>query len=141
MMVGFVRRFLLFVTLAVAAAVVGCGGSEGFFTPAPAVYTDEATPPGTGALEVVVYRRVSDNRVQRVDRAEVAVFQTFDDVRNGVPLSFIRTSSTGTADFGYLNLGTYYVNVFKNENGENWELTEAAQVQINRRLTRNIILF
>jgi hypothetical protein len=76
-----------------------------------------------------------------VERAEVAVFQTFDDVRNGVPLSFIRTSSTGMADFGYLNLGTYYVNVFKNENGENWELTEAAQVQINRRLTRNIILF
>jgi hypothetical protein len=120
-----------------ATAIVACASGERI-PPAPSVYAnDENAPIGTGGLEV---RVVGGPKYEPESNADVSLYASLDDYHADVYLGRIVTGRNGRADFGYLNAGNYYVYVRKQDNGKEYQSLEAAQVQLARSLTRNIIL-
>ncbi|MBX3101782.1 MAG: hypothetical protein KF690_04685 [Bacteroidetes bacterium] len=99
---------LVFAFLAIVViSQAGCKKKDE--TPAPdtsIVYADSAS--GTGYLSVQL-RRWTGTPGANIGNAFVALYLTYEDYANDISLTTGRTDGNGYVDFGYLNVGNYYI--------------------------------
>lgn len=90
----------------------------------------------SGNLQVTVY----DNASNKVSGADVFLYLSYDDIKRNLYVLYLRTSSNGLANFGYINTGNYYVRASANIAGIQKADTAVVQVQSRRIVYKNAIL-
>jgi hypothetical protein len=133
---SYIQGIFLFVMCASILGILGCG--RGNSEPPPTnVYVQDSSA-YTGRLIVKV---MAGTNFAPVTGADVSIFATFQDYTNDIYLSRFLSNRNGEVDFGYLNLGNYYIYVFFKVNGVEYKRVEIAQIQATRTLQKNIILY
>lgn len=67
------------------------------------VTSDSASTSGRLTVKVV------DEQQRPVENASVYLYANYTDYQNNIDLFFLRSDRNGKADFGYVNIGNYYV--------------------------------
>lgn len=97
-------------------------------------------PPQTGRLYVYVF---GGQRYEPQAGAEVSVYANFEDFERDIRLNWDVTSRDGRIDFGYLNIGNYYIYSYLRNPRDtvDYTLLERIQIQDGQALTRNVVLY
>lgn len=90
----------------------------------------------SGNLQVTVY----DNASNKVAGADVFLYLSYDDIKRNLYVLYLRTTSNGLANFGYINTGNYYIRASANIAGIQKSDTAVVQVQSRRVIYKNSIL-
>ncbi len=53
--------------------------------------------------------RIVDEQQRPVENASVYLYANYTDYQNNIDLFFLRSDRNGKVDFGYVNIGNYYV--------------------------------
>lgn len=90
----------------------------------------------TGKLIV----RVIDQNGNTIDGVRVSLYATYEDYQNDIWIYDLFNNSRGEADFGFINIGNYYI--FADENGSNRNNNpgDVAQVRSQKTTIREVVI-
>jgi hypothetical protein len=84
--------------------------------------------------------RVIDQNGNTVNGVRVSLYGTYEDLQNDIWIYDLFNDSRGEADFGFINIGNYYI--FADENGSNRTNNpgDVAQVRSQKTTIREVVI-
>jgi len=122
----------LFYTALVLVSFMACSKTDTVSTPNQTIITSDSSQ-YSGRLKVTVLDGTNNNSV--INGAQVFLFPTFEDLKRNFYINTV-SSVSGTADFGYILQGNYYLRAQSGTKGD----TNVVQVLGQKTITRTMIV-
>lgn len=97
------------------------------------LFNDTSETTGQLIVEVI------DENSTRVNGARVSLYATFEDFQNDVWLYDIRNNNSNVFNFGYVNIGNYYIYAVDESSGRR-NSGDAAQVRSQKTTNRLVVI-
>lgn len=122
----------LLYTALVLVSFLACSKSDTVSTPSQTIITSDSSQ-YSGRLKVIVLDGTNNNSV--INGAQVFLYPTYEDLKRNFYLNTV-SSVSGTADFGYILQGNYYLRAQSGTKGD----TNVVQVLGQKTITRTMIV-
>jgi hypothetical protein len=122
---------IVFITL-VLFGLMACNRTDTIATPNQTIITSDSSQ-FTGRLKVIVLDGTNSNSV--INGAQVFLYPTYDDMKRNYYINTV-SSISGSADFGFILQGNYYLRAESGLKGD----TNVVQVMGQKTITRTMIV-
>ena len=135
----FICGFLIITIIGMSGS--GCSDVRNIEPPEVVYEDDPSASPNTGRFVMYVFN--NDAKFSPQNDVNLALYNTLEDLEKDIPLQVQVTRNRGRADFNYLNAGNYYVHVYYRlpQSEQSYQRTITVQVQAQKTLTRNLVMY
>lgn len=131
--------FYLFV-ISLALIMNSCGKDDDTIPASQTIVTSD-TSEYNGTLDVRVYYYSAGNVYSCGSGVDVYLYVSYQDIQNNLYIYKLTTNSSGSADFGYILFGNYYVRAAGTISSVTYEGINVVQVRSRRDEVLNLTMY